>query len=396
MKKLYTLVLSTVVTVAAMAQSTANLPILNKTPRTPNSIPQKPVAPLATSTFIIDYDSADAVAQQNTFGFGFQRFIWDFNYNYNVPADTGLKYFVIAFDSLYDSYMQVGYNRATVNNVRIDSIHMILGQENNSGVDDTITYKIVSVNANGYPGTTVLWTYDYIIPATSPFGTNWLQPVLLSIPCGYTTASNVDRFALRVEYHGNKLDTCGWIAGFGNQGQSGTCNIAANRTEYSPYKMTNGQPYNANTFTVWTQYLSYGTLPNAAGANIYYDCNGSGQYEPGAGDGENYLQDISVFVQVTTDPLSIKETNLDFSISQNVPNPFNGNTMINYELKNNSTVALTVFDITGAVVKNIQLGKQLSGKHNVTIDGTDLTAGIYFYTFNVNGSTITRKMTVIK
>ena len=383
---------------SVMGQSIPNLTIPHKAPKAPVSIPQKPVHSTATNTFIIDYDSADAVAQFN-FGFPMYRTMWDYNYNY-VLSDSALKYFVVAFDSLYDTYNGIGYNRNTVTTISCDSIFMILGQENNSGTDDTIRIKLVSVNANGYPTSTVFWTYDQIIPSGSPFGTDWLQPVVLGLNCGYTMTTN-DRFALRVEYLGNKMDTCGWIASFGNQAPLGTCtSLAANRTEYSPYKQTSppNTYYNANTFTLWTQYQSFGLLPTAGGVTLYYECNGVGGYQY-LQDGENYLQNMSVWVKVTTDPfVSVSENDgLVMQIGQSKPNPTNGLTTINYELsKQANNVSLIIYDITGKHVINFNEGEQTSGKHDITIDGSALEAGVYFYSVIADGVKITRKMTVVK
>jgi hypothetical protein len=341
--------------------------------------------------FYMDYDSADAAFWGSS---QYARFIWDFN-NHYTSADSSLQYFVVAFDSLYDTYNGVGYNRSTVSTIRCDSIFMILGQENNSGIDDTIHIDMISVNANGYPGTTVLWTWDEIIPASSPYGTDWLQPVLLSLPCGYTVTNN-DRFALRIKYNGNKQDTAGWIAGFGDQGQCASASVSAMRTNYAPWKINSSTWYTGNTFSLWTQYASYGILPTSGGANIYYDCNANSAYDFGT-DGENYLQNISVWVNVTTDPAGVEENaELGVKLYQNNPNPFNGSTTVVYELANAYDVSMTVYDIAGNAIMNFNEGKQGAGKHQISLDGSSLNAGIYFYTITVNGSKLTNKMTVIK
>jgi hypothetical protein len=392
MKKLYTLIIAGLMSAGAFAQSAPNLSFpQQRTLRTPVSMPQKPQQPAATNTFVIDYDSAESGFWASQYA----RFIWDFNNNY-TPADSfTLKYFVVAFDSLYDSYNQIGYPRSTVTTIKCDSIFMVLGQENNSGTDDTIRIEMISVNANGYPASTVLWSWDEIIPASSPYSPDWLQPVILSLGCGYTVTNN-DRFALRIKYMGNKMDTAGWIAGFGDNGACASNTVSAIRTQYSPWKINASTWYQGNTFSLWNQYASYGILPNSAGANIYYDCNQNSQYDVGS-DGENFLQNISVWVKVTTDPVGVAEnTELGVKLYQNKPNPFNGNTTITYELGNTSDVTMTVYDIAGNAIMNFNEGKQAAGRHEISLDGASLNAGIYFYTINVNGSKLTNKMTVIK
>lgn len=397
MKKLYSLVIGAVMVTGALAQTTPNFVTPFKAPRTPVSIPQKPVQPLATNQFIIDYDSSDAAYQYSTFAYQYDRFIWDFNYHY-VATDSSLKYFIVAFDSLHDSYSTTttgGYALSTVNNVRVDSIYMFLGQENNSGVADTIITKLVTVNTNGYPTTTVVWD-DTLIVNPGDFGTtDWLQTVALSIPCGYTFPTS-DRFAIRVEYWGDKTDTCGWIAGFGNQAPLGSCaSFAAAQTGFSAWKYSGNNIYYGNTFSYWTQYGVL--LPTATAGHIYYDCDNSGSY--GAGnDGETYLQNMSVMAMITTDPLGVDEFgNMNMKLSQNKPNPFTGSTTVTYELSEQANdVTLVVYDISGKEVMSFAEGNQNAGKHNITIDGSNLDAGVYFYTLVADGVKLTNKMTIVK
>lgn len=77
-------------------------------------------------------------------------------------------------------------------------------------------------------------------------------------------------------------------------------------------------------------------------------------------------------------------------LGQNVPNPFSGNTAIAYELaKDASNVTLTICDVTGRVI-SAKKGDTAKGTHNFSVES--LTAGVYYYTLNVDGQTTTRKM----
>ncbi|MDQ3110855.1 MAG: T9SS type A sorting domain-containing protein [Bacteroidota bacterium] len=82
------------------------------------------------------------------------------------------------------------------------------------------------------------------------------------------------------------------------------------------------------------------------------------------------------------------------TINQNVPNPANGTTMIPFTLVDNSDVLFTVTDLTGKVVYTENLANQSAGLHNVNMSTANLTNGMYFYSFTVNGQTSSRKMTV--
>lgn len=86
----------------------------------------------------------------------------------------------------------------------------------------------------------------------------------------------------------------------------------------------------------------------------------------------------------------------NISVAQNVPNPFNGNTVISYNLNEASNVTLQVVDLTGKVVTTINEGNQNAGEHNLTIDGSTLAEGTYFYTFTAGEYRVTKKMVVSK
>ena len=96
--------------------------------------------------------------------------------------------------------------------------------------------------------------------------------------------------------------------------------------------------------------------------------------------------------------LTVDETN-HFpisSVAQNVPNPFNGSTVVNYNLTEASNVSIEVVDVTGKVVSTINEGTQAAGEHNVTIDGSNLAEGTYFYTFTAGTYQVTKRMVVSK
>ena len=106
----------------------------------------------------------------------------------------------------------------------------------------------------------------------------------------------------------------------------------------------------------------------------------------------------------------VVEVNYDgpstYSLSQNYPNPFNPSTTIKFALPFDSNVKLTVYNITGQVVKVLTNGMLSAGNHNVVFNfnesGVNLSSGIYFYTLEAsaasNNSTFreTKKMILMK
>jgi trimeric autotransporter adhesin len=89
------------------------------------------------------------------------------------------------------------------------------------------------------------------------------------------------------------------------------------------------------------------------------------------------------------------------SLEQNIPNPFNHTTVINYSLPQHSSSArIIITDKTGKPLKEINLpaGRQGiagSGKGNIQIDAATLASGAYQYTLYVNDKLIDTKQMVL-
>ncbi len=85
-----------------------------------------------------------------------------------------------------------------------------------------------------------------------------------------------------------------------------------------------------------------------------------------------------------------------FDLSQNYPNPFNARTNIEFDLKNDSYVELSVYDITGARVSTLVNRPLSAGSHSINWDANEVASGVYYYTLKANDETTTRKMTLLK
>ena len=75
---------------------------------------------------------------------------------------------------------------------------------------------------------------------------------------------------------------------------------------------------------------------------------------------------------VTDVPVIETETGL-----VNYPNPFSGVTNLELQLEKVSEVRITILDISGKIVANLQNGKLMEGTHRFTFDATNLPKGIY-------------------
>jgi hypothetical protein len=75
-----------------------------------------------------------------------------------------------------------------------------------------------------------------------------------------------------------------------------------------------------------------------------------------------------------------------YSLEQNYPNPFNPTTIINFNLKVDSKVALKVFNVLGQQVAQLAGGEMTAGNHQVNFDASQLSSGVYFYRLEANGA----------
>jgi len=84
----------------------------------------------------------------------------------------------------------------------------------------------------------------------------------------------------------------------------------------------------------------------------------------------------------------------DFSISQNYPNPYNGITRFGINMVKEGLVSVDVYNLVGEKLIAMDPQKLSPGSHTVTINGTGLANGVYFYRVTVNGQSLTQKMIV--
>lgn len=81
---------------------------------------------------------------------------------------------------------------------------------------------------------------------------------------------------------------------------------------------------------------------------------------------------------------------------QNYPNPFNSLTKIEFRLTHTSTVRLTLHDVLGRHVATLIHEVKESGNHQVEWDATDFASGVFFCRLQVEATTITRKMLLVR
>jgi len=84
-----------------------------------------------------------------------------------------------------------------------------------------------------------------------------------------------------------------------------------------------------------------------------------------------------------------------FSLYQNFPNPFNPSTVIKFDLPEEGSVAIRIYDIAGKEVYS-ETGYKKAGTYEFKFDGTNLASGMYFYRIQSGSFVDTKKMVLIK
>ncbi|MBS4027563.1 MAG: T9SS type A sorting domain-containing protein, partial [Ignavibacteriales bacterium] len=83
--------------------------------------------------------------------------------------------------------------------------------------------------------------------------------------------------------------------------------------------------------------------------------------------------------RLSTGVIQLSEVPVDFILYQNVPNPFNPSTTIQFDVPKESFVSLKLYNLLGQEMEK-SIDQQLSaGKYRVTINANVLQSGIYFY-----------------
>jgi len=84
------------------------------------------------------------------------------------------------------------------------------------------------------------------------------------------------------------------------------------------------------------------------------------------------------------------------SLLTNYPNPFNPTTTITYDLPMLSPVRLTVYNLVGRQVAEIENDIQQPGHYQFQFNGSHLASGVYFLKLQANGLFQTTKMVLLK
>ncbi len=85
-----------------------------------------------------------------------------------------------------------------------------------------------------------------------------------------------------------------------------------------------------------------------------------------------------------------------YLLEQNYPNPFNPSATISFAVPVDGLVKLSVFNVLGQKVAGPFSGITKAGIHQVEFNAQELSSGVYYYRMDASGSSITRKMLLLR
>ena len=130
--------------------------------------------------------------------------------------------------------------------------------------------------------------------------------------------------------------------------------------------------------------------------------------EAGAGAGENLhysyrlvIGEVEVAQSPEADVFAPGTAPSATRLLANIPNPFNPNTTIHFELAQPSEVEVSVYDVMGRKVRVLVEGERAAGLHAPVWDGRDqsgrqVSSGAYYVRLITEGKIDRRKITLVK
>ncbi|HPN36982.1 MAG TPA: YCF48-related protein [Melioribacteraceae bacterium] len=116
--------------------------------------------------------------------------------------------------------------------------------------------------------------------------------------------------------------------------------------------------------------------------------------EPDSGKGNITLHfwavgENGIILKKTVSVVNVSEDKLpnSFFVSQNFPNPFNPSTKFNYSVPFVSQVLVELYNSLGEKISIIKNEINDIGTYNISIEGKDLSSGVYFVKFSFNSKT---------
>ena len=157
--------------------------------------------------------------------------------------------------------------------------------------------------------------------------------------------------------------------------------------------------YNSNP-TLYKGVISWDSGGLAASSKVVYMAHGI-EGITNATTRNTIIQRVIDWFALTTGVPSPSGAPTIGSLSPNYPNPFTPNTRIPYSLREQGQVRLTIYDVSGRLVRELVHGDRPAGNQVAEWDGRDaagkpLGSGIYYYRIEAPEFEATRSMVLVK
>ena len=119
-------------------------------------------------------------------------------------------------------------------------------------------------------------------------------------------------------------------------------------------------------------------------------------------DGNKWFATNNGVSLLITEETNINSASLNkSSYLNNVPNPFNSETVITYKLQNLTYITLKIYNILGQEIRTLVAKEQSPGDYQVLWDGRNnagqiVSGGIYIYQLKAGDFVMTKKLTFLK
>jgi len=165
-----------------------------------------------------------------------------------------------------------------------------------------------------------------------------------------------------------------------------------------------------NSFAASTRYATdYNPFSATDSARVVFDGFGFGSIMEG-GERINvtkavvkdYFKEANCYVATGVDEgAGSQAPPVRNTLRQNMPNPFNPETVIRYSVDRSGPVAIRIYNVSGALVRTLVDRVQSAGEHVERWNGTDdrgrpLPSGAYFYRLESQGFTDSKKLILLR
>ena len=352
-------------------------------------------------TNIPDFDNLDCLCQDSGFSMGVSGQYFDVamdaNDNLHIVTVAGTKYmsstygtsiyYYENYGSLFDIYTTDGgttWRGHKLMGSDIGEIYGVMGDPANSAARQVYDHRAQITRS--YDGTKLFFSWFVTdttswLPDPANGGYNNQHPDMHVV--GYdvntqtwTTDMNMTAFpALNGDADGACL--LGSVSYYALNNGSGGYKIPTVIGIPSATSTNNNPDYLAN-FTF--NYLDGVEVPSSA-FTVTNNIN--------CGTGAN-----DVLLNIVTATQNVPATSNDFIVTPARPNPFSGSTEVMVQITKPGTVVMEVRNLLGQVVSSETYSNQSSGVHHYTVNGSDLSTGLYLLTATYNGMQLTQKISV--